>query len=342
MKTRDRVATALVTHEAQAIIEQARRRQRRRHRMIGLELVAVVAAWLAVMSVASGGIWNPFAAQGGARSAGARTDARPPLSGQARVTSRTTLGGVVYSYGGGGITFSGRNWSEDLATTVPSEAGLQPANTLVNRIVDGQGYYTANVHGRRVWVHDPHPDDPGLDATNLPDPRTLLRRLAPAARFRAAGDQVRGGVRLTVLRATAPGRVKSFRWLPGGVYPGTLPVVSLVVWADRQQVVHRMAITFHGAIKVDTGKPVSKAATRELRRAESAWRTLFHRYQRTGKRGPLSVWDATRNRVQQAQQNAVQIRREIDVTEVTLAYSGIGQPQHITAPRHTIPVSELG
>ncbi len=341
MKTRDRVATALAAHEAEAIIEQARRRQRRRRQVIGLELVAVVVVWLVVMSVAGGGIWNPFAAQGGARSAGARADARPPLSGQARVTSRTTLGGVVYSYGGGGITFSGRNWSEDLATTVPAEGGLQPGDALTNRIVDGQGYSTANVHGRWVWVHDPHPDDPGLDSTELPDPRTLLRRLAPAARFQAAGDRMRGGVRLTVLRATAPGRVKSFRFLPG-VHPGALPVVSLEVWADRHQVVHRMAITFRGTMKVDTGKPVSKAATRELRRAESAWRTLFHRYQRTGKRGPLSVWDATRNRVQQAQQNAVQIRREIDVTEVTLAYSGIGQPQHITAPRHAIPVSELG
>ena len=340
MKTKDRVATALAAHEVEAIIEQARRRQRRRRQVIGLELVAVVVAWLVVMSIAGGGIWNPFAAQGGARSAGARADARPPLSGQARVTWRTTLGGTVYSYGGGGITFSGRNWSEDLATTVPSET-LQPVNSLVSRIVDGQGYYTANVHGRWVWVHDPHPDDPGLDATDLPDPRTLLSRLTPAARFQAAGDQMRGGVRLTVLRATAPGRVNSFRWLPG-LYPGTLPVVSLEVWADRQQVVHHLAITFRGTIKVDTGKPVSKAATRDLRRAESAWRNLFHRYQRTGKRGPPSVWNATRSRVQQAQQNAVQIRREIDVIEVTLAYSGIGQPQHVTAPRHTIPVSELG
>jgi hypothetical protein len=52
------------------------------------------------------------------------------------------------------------------------------------------------------------------------------------------------------------------------------------------------------------------------------------------------VRNATRNPVQQARQNAVQIRREIDVTEVTLAYSGIGQPQHITAPRPAIPVSE--
>jgi hypothetical protein len=118
--------------------------------------------------------------------------------------------------------------------------------------------------------------------------------------------------------------------------------VSLEVWADRHQVVHRMAMTFRGTLRVDTGKPVSKAATRELRRAESAWGRLFRQYQKTGKRGPLSVWNATRDRVPQAQQNADQVRRETDVTEVTLTYSGIGQPQHITAPRHTIPVSGLG
>jgi hypothetical protein len=341
MKTRDRVTTALAPQEAEAIIEQARRRQRRRRRVIGLELVAVVVVWLMVMSIASGGSWDPFAAQDGARSAGARTPARPPLSGQARVTWRGTLGGVLQAYGGGGITFSGKNWAENLATTVPAEGGLQPGDALTNRIVDGQGYFTAKVHGRWQWVHDPHPGEPGLIFTELPDPRILLRRLAPPARFQAAGHQMRGGVRLTVLRATDPGRVKIFRFLPG-VHPGGLPVVSLEVWADRHQVVHRMAITFRGIVRVDTGKPVSKAATRELRRAESAWRKLFHQYQRTGKRGPASVWNAVRNRLLQAQQNAVQIRRETDVTEATLTYSGIGQPQHITAPRHTIPVSELG
>ena len=309
--------------------------------MIVLELVAVTVVWLVGMSIASGGSWDPFAAQEGARPAGARAAALPPLSGQARVTWRGTLGGVLQAYGGGGITFSGKNWSENLATTVPAEGGLQPGDALTNRIVDGQGYFTANVHGRWQWVHDPHPDEPDLIFTELPDPRTLLHRLAPAARFQAAGYQMRGRVRLAVLRATDPGRVKIFRFLPG-VHPGGLPVVSLEVWAGRDQVVHRMAITFQGAIRVDTGKPVSKAATRELRRAESAWRKLFHHYQRTGKRGPARVWNAARNRVLQAQQNAVQIRRETDVTSVTLTYSGIGQPQHITAPQHTIPVSELG
>ena len=59
MKTRDRMATALAPHEAEAIIEQARRRQRRRRRMIGLELVAILVAWLVVMSVASGGSGTP-------------------------------------------------------------------------------------------------------------------------------------------------------------------------------------------------------------------------------------------------------------------------------------------
>lgn len=65
MKTRDRVTTALAPQETEAIIEQARRRQRRRRRVIGLELVAVVVVWLVVMSIASGGSWDPFAAQDG-------------------------------------------------------------------------------------------------------------------------------------------------------------------------------------------------------------------------------------------------------------------------------------
>ncbi|HEY5353039.1 MAG TPA: hypothetical protein VIK57_11345 [Streptosporangiaceae bacterium] len=61
---------------------------------------------------------------------------------------------------------------------MPAEGGLQPGDALVNRIVDRQGYFTANVHGRWVWVHDPHPDEPSIIFRELPDPRTLLRRLA--------------------------------------------------------------------------------------------------------------------------------------------------------------------
>jgi hypothetical protein len=110
---------------------------------------------------------------------------------------------------------------------VPAEGGLQPGDALTNRIVDGQGYFTANVHGRWQWVHDPHPGEPGLIFTELPDPRTLLRRLAPAARF-------------------------------------------------------------------------SKAATRELRQPESAWRKLLQRYRKTGNRPPASVSNAALRRLTQA------------------------------------------
>jgi len=250
MKTRDRVATALAPYEAEAIIEQARRRQRRRRQMIGLELVAVIVVWL-VGHVRGqrreSGI--PLRLRAGRGPRGPTPQPCHRSRGQARVTWRASLGGVLQAYGGGGITFSGKNWSEDLATTVPAEGGLQSGDAVTNRIVDGQGYFTANVHGRWVWVHDPHPDLPGLIFTELPDPRTLLRRLAPAARFRATGDRMRGGVRLSVLRATDPGRVRSFRFLPG-VHSGG-PVVSLEVWADRHQVVHRMAITFRGTERVD-------------------------------------------------------------------------------------------
>ena len=340
MKTRDRMPAALAPPEAEAIIEQARRRQRRRWRAISLTAAAVLAGGLAVMGVAQGGIRVPLAAQGGARPAGARTAALPPLSGQARVTWRASMDGVLQAYGGGGITVSGKNWSRDLATTVPAEGGLQPGDALTNRIVDGQGYFTANVHGRWQWVHDPHPGEPGLIFRELPDPRTLLRLLAPAARFRAVGHQVRGGVRLTLLRATEPGRVKEGLGSLPGLHTG-LPVVSLEVWADQHQVVHRLAVTFRGTLRVDTGKPVSQAAVRELRRAEDVWRTLRRHYQQTGKRGPARQWFAAWNRVSQDQQHLDRIRRETAVTEATLTYSGIGQPQHITAPRHTIPVSEL-
>ena len=67
------------------------------------------------------------------------------------------MGGTIYSYGGGRITFSGRNWRDDLATPVPS-ATLQPVNSLVKPHRGRARILHRHVHGRSVWVHDPHPD----------------------------------------------------------------------------------------------------------------------------------------------------------------------------------------
>ncbi len=66
-------------------------------------------------------------------------------------------------------------------------------------------------HGRLRWVRDPAQEY--IDV-NVTDPRTLMRVLAPFARFQAAGSRVIGGVRLKVLRATDPRRLTDRALLP--------------------------------------------------------------------------------------------------------------------------------
>jgi hypothetical protein len=109
--------------------------------------------------------------------------------------------------------------------------------------VDGQGYDYSRVHGRLTWVHVP---DPSYLNVKISDPRALLHMLERLTRFQARGDQVIGGVRLTVLRAAGPGRLTRRALLPA-VFTSGQPVASLDVWADQHGVVHRVAFTFRAA-----------------------------------------------------------------------------------------------
>jgi hypothetical protein len=84
-----------------------------------------------------------------------------------------------------------------------------------------------------------------------------------------------------MLRATDPGRVKGGLGSLPGVHAG-LPVVSLEVWADQHQIVHRVAVTFRGTERVNTGKPVSEAATQEVKQAPRALKKLLGQYRQTG------------------------------------------------------------
>ena len=109
---------------------------------------------------------------------------------------------------------------------------------------------------------------------------------------------MRGGVRLTLLRATDPGRVKEGLGSLPGVHAG-LPIVSLEVWADQRQIVHRLAVTFRGTEIVNTGRPVSKAATQRVKQAQRALKKLLGQYRQSGKRPPASRLNAALNRVLQ-------------------------------------------
>jgi hypothetical protein len=190
--------------------------------------------------------------------------------------------------------------------------------------------------GRLRWIHELLPLYPNI---KIIDPRTLLRVLAPHARFQATGYQVIGGARLKMLRATDPGGLTRRDLLPV-MYTSAQSVASLEMWVDQHGVVHRMAFTFRAPAGIQLSEPVSKAALRKYLLAERAARRTVKKAQylaQTGRRRlPERLLNLALRRSDQAEQRAFPVRRGAQVTSTTVTFSGIGQPQYITAPRHAI------
>src|SRR5262249_57095284 len=119
-----------------------------------------------------------------------------------------------------------------------------------------------------------------------------------------------------------------------------LSVGSLTLWVDGQGVVHRMAFTFLSYAKIAGSKPVSAAALLDYQRARRAQERTINRlnryHARTGKPIPQRPMQLAALRVQQAFNRAYSARRGTQVTTTTVAFSFIGQPQHITVPPDAI------
>jgi len=255
-------------------------------------------------------------------------------SGRAVVAYRTTQSGVLQDSGTDNITFAGKNWNDALSQTFPGPGG-RPGHTqfAINRIVNGQLYlYIAGRTRRLQWYHDTNPS--GHPSFTIPDPRTVLRALAPSARFVAAGYQVIGGLRLKELRATNPGHV------PGlGALPDVDPqahVTSLRVWVDGHGVVHRIGLGFESISKV-----YSLSVDNARRKADgTVIVTVPNKAMAAQLRARLKLKKASNSphmiiRVA-PHGSATTPHREVAVTALTVTFSGIGQPQRITPPRHAI------
>jgi hypothetical protein len=321
---------------AEALFMEARRR--RRHRWLAGIAAALVAAAVLAVSAAT---WLPRAFgqhAGPTGAAGAALVGRSSgLVGHARFTYRVVTAGIPEAYGTTDITFAGNNrsfaFSQHSAATGPQRA---QAYSGTERLVNGQVYALARIHGRLIWVHEPFQV---YGNSKIIDPRRLLRVLAPYARFQVGGYQVIGGVRLKVLRATDPGNLTRRNLLPV-MYTSGLSVGSLAMWVDGQGVVHRMAFTFIGYARIMLSKPVSAAALQDYHRALRAeGRTMarLERYHaRTGKRIPERPLHLAAIRANRALKRAYSIRRGTQLTTTTVTYSFIGQPQHITVPPNAI------
>jgi hypothetical protein len=258
-------------------------------------------------------------------------------SGRATVSTTSTQNGVPGYSSTDVITFSGKNWNDVITQRsqgADGRSGHTP--TAINRIVNGQLYlYIAGRTRRLQWYHDTNPS--GHPSVRIPDPRTVFRVLEPSARFEFVGYQVIGGVRVEELRAT------DLRHLPalgrlGDFAPGPR-VRSLAVWVDRHGVVRRLSLTSvathkvwsvraynmrhkpHGPLIVTVpNKAIAAKLKGKLHRAPGAPRII----------------------IRIAPPGSGTSHREWQVTRLTVTFSGIGQPQRITAPAHAIPVYGQG
>ena len=308
----------------------------------GLTVTAAAAATAVLVATAGGGAPSPahpgpqpvLLTAATVRQVAAASRSALATSGRAVVAYRTTESGVLQDSGTDNITFSGKNWNDAFSQTSPGAHG-QPGHTqsAINRIVNGQFYlYIAGRTPRLQWYHDTNPS--GHPSFTIPDPRTVLRALAPSARFVTAGYQIIGGLRLKELRATNPGHV------PGlGALPDVDPqahVTSLRVWVDGHGVVHRIGLGFESSSEVYpasawnerrkadgtiivTVPTKAMAAQLRARMRMKKLSSVPHMIIRVAPQGPASA-----------------PHREVQVTALTVTFSGIGQPQHITPPRHAI------
>jgi hypothetical protein len=305
--------------------------------------VAAAAVAVTVLAVSAGGPARPVVAiKGGThapvlltaamvREVASASRSALALSGRATISYRNTQAGKLQVTGIDRITFSGKNWNDAFSQSFPASNG-QPASTqfAINRIVGKQLYLYIAARTRRLqWYHDTNPS--GHPSFTIPDPRTVFAMLEPSARFEFLGYQVIDGIRLKHLRATNFSHLRGLSTLPD-LQPGA-HVTALAVWVDGHNVVHRLSLS---AQTTTTVYPIGSYNMRRTRHGRLIItvpnKAIAAKLQAKLKKAPTRQHMTIRI----APPGAGAPRHQVQVTAVTVTFSGIGQPQHITAPAHAI------
>ncbi len=243
-------------------------------------------------------------------------------SGQALISYQTTGDPDYDGTGTDDIAFDGGNWSDSVSYATPGS----PAQHAINEVVNGQAYDFFPVFSPTPqWVHDTGPD--AVAALDIPDPRTLLAVLSPAAGFAPAGYATLDGTRVELLQATTPGNVPASELDP--LIKGTpaSAVTALELWVDSSGVVRQAAFTVTGTDEV---RQLTKADAAKI---DAEMRKLAH----GGNRVKASELQAALARLGLAKMRDLTV-----TTAVTVQFTQIGQPQSITAPALYITVAGQG
>ena len=326
----------------------APRPRRRRALLAGAGLTATAAGTAFAVALATGG-GQPQAVQKSSavltaamvRHVASASALALATSGRAVTRYRTSQDGSPQVSGTDDMTFAGKNWNDSLSQSFPA-SGDGPASSqhAVNRVVNGTSYlFTIGATGKWEWIRDTNPSNhPKVTAA---DPRKLLAVLTPAAGFKVTGHQTVGGVRLTGLRATdvrhLPRLDTLFQTLPGG------RVTSLTVWVDGRDVVRLMDATLRSVTMVSTGAvfKVGSHVKGDSHRHMTILvpnRAMLKKYRAVlAKKNPEHMAVRIDHHLRSTTPH-----REVQLSTVSVTFSGIGQPQHIVAPRHSVAVFGRG
>ena len=257
-------------------------------------------------------------------------------SGRAVVMSREVLGGKLQQTGTDDITFDGRNWNDSFTVATPAGTGAPASSeSAINRVVDGRAYDYFVATDGLTWYHEVGPD--AVANLAIPDPRALLRELAPAARFAEGGTSVLGGVTVTKLTAT------NVQGLPTLNSPDIWPtgrISALAIWVDQNGVVRQVTVTGAQEVRV-AGFPGNPGARHSLRDFLAAVQKL----EKKDHLGPAQAIQREKFSVlgRELRRHHLQvIRTEADVTTLTIRFTDIGRPQVIRVPAHAIRVYGRG
>lgn len=316
------------------------RPRRRRALLAGTGLTATAAGTALAVALATGG-GQPQAVQKSSavltaamvRHVASASALALATSGRAVTRYRTSQDGAPQVSGTDDMTFAGKNWNDSLSQSFPASSdGPASSQHAVNRVVDGTFYlFTIGANGTWEWIRDTNPS--GHPNVAVPDPRKLLAVLTPAAKFEVIGHQTVDGVELTGLRATdlrhLPRLDALSRILPGG------HVTALTVWVDGHDVV-RLVDAATRSVSMSSGAAYKKAANGHVTILVPDEAVLKRFRARLAKKNPEHMSVRIDHHLRATH------HREVQLSMVSVAFSGIGQPQHITAPKHSVAVYGRG
>jgi uncharacterized protein (UPF0333 family) len=325
---------------------------RPRRTLLGAAVTGVTAAGIATALVAS---------QGGGTTAVLTAATLKQMADAS--TAAMTSGQADIDWSGSGspsdvkqqVSFDGANWNDVLNPGQPIKITHQTKHSIawtgesIERVVDGQNYHYGpvdvgtiqNPRFKYEWRHIAG----AAGSLNIPDPRSLVSLLSPAAGFADDGTTTVNGITLKHLHATTPGEV-ALQPLNDVIQsePDNAKASAIDLWVNPSGVVLRAQVTISG-----TG-----AATQRLTTAGVQAVVQYNKQHGThidpqspaalaamAESGNTSQAAFIKSLLQQPGMSTTTPGAPQSVT-VTVTFSHIGQPQNITVPTDITRTPHLG